>query len=44
MKKIKLFAITLFMAMHGAAQNEETPQWLTDLQNQTYTLTGAEVQ
>lgn len=31
--KIKLFAITLFMAMHGAAQNEEAPQWLTDLQN-----------
>ena len=32
--KIKLFAITLFMAMHGVAQNETVPQWLMDLQSQ----------
>lgn len=31
--KIKLFAITLFMAMHGVAQNVNVPQWLMDLQN-----------
>ena len=31
--KIKLFAITLFMSMHGVAQNENVPQWLMDLQN-----------
>ena len=31
--KIKLFAITLLMAMHGVAQNENAPKWLMDLQN-----------
>ena len=32
MRKILLLAITIFMAMYGAAQNENVPQWLTDLQ------------
>ena len=31
--KIKLFVITMCMAMHGVAQNENAPKWLTDLQN-----------
>ena len=33
MKKIILFTLGLLMAMYGAAQNEEVPQWLSDLQN-----------
>ena len=33
MKKIVLFAAAMILAMHGAAQNGEAPQWLQDLQN-----------
>ncbi len=32
MRKFLLLAITIFMAMYGAAQKENVPQWLTDLQ------------
>ena len=32
MRKSILFIITMFMAMHGAAQNGSVPQWVQDLQ------------
>ena len=32
MRKSILLAITMFMAMHGAAQNGSVPQWVQDLQ------------
>ena len=33
MKKIIFFAIAILIAMHGVAQNENVPKWLTDLQS-----------
>ena len=33
MKKNILLVLTMCMAMHGVAQNENVPKWLTDLQN-----------